>query len=1462
MIGKFAVLTVVLLGLLWTVPAQDKHTEQNLQPGIPYSISDIENINLTNGNLMFNFGFGGVSGRGSAAAGISLKYNSKLYESHVMTTLDVSQNMSPQRFLRLDHEGGWQYDSDYRLRVINRNDELDEPIQVGGGCAMPNHDGVYVWKLMMYLPDGSQHEFRPTGYSDNEYNSGGTAVYDGNGYFNVSTTGEQNVMVWSSDSSSACPGGTIYSTAIHTFQDPNPQMTYYSTDGTFMRLEIPNGQGVHPLRWTLYMPDGSRVTKGELDGQGNPLPQRIYDRNGNFVTKATVTLPDSSTAPGYIDQFGRYIARKTVSQTEDRIITLGVNGQPIEWIIRWKYISIIRKYTTSGTGSGPYRCCYSDQVLVARPKVVDEIELPAQLGGQKFVFDYNGHDGVVDWNQSIEDPNSSPGWGDLVGVILPSGAEAEYEYALSAIDAPFVFTDQLLPQLGKVAEKKLSYQANYDGNVVPVTDVWKYTISQLGVSSVVGPDGSVSIQYFGRTDMDNEFSGRVSREISPSGTMIERIWLNNKVGGCPQFGCGSMRRLNTYVKTEFTTIPDSAGNSSLTAVKDLEYDKNGNVIKVSEYDWHPYSNFPKTEGRITGIPGGLSPVRITENIFYNQTENASNSSANNSASYWNTTAPNVRRAIRSTEIKNGSGTPVSRTEIEYDNPSTTANPMTTKVWDSFKEGQYRAYSNPLTATNSISTSATYNQYGMPLTATDAKGNVTQITYGNISTGSGTVSDLYPTQTIAAYGTGLARTSAATYDFFTGAVLTSTDMDNNVTNAVEYDDLGRPEKSISALGTALESWTQTAYDDVNRRVVVRSDLETKGDGKKVATQFFDQLGRVRLTKMLEDSSTQSATNETDGIKVQTRYLSNGFTCPWDDAQGPDEICSGQLTSNPYRANYSHEATGEETMGWTLSQAQNTGRYSTVTSFSGASLPYPLGGNSNPTGTVTTEVDANTTTVEDQAGKKRRNVSNALGQLIRIDEPDNNGDLGSVSSPNQPTNYTYNALNNLLTVVQGSQTRTFVYSSLSRMTSETNPEAGTTAYEFDNNGNPTKKTDSRGVSTHFTYDALNRVTQKSYTGESGYTTPTITYTYDEYSNAIGRLTKVSSSISETKYTEFDKMGRVLESRQTTDGEHYDLQYTYNLAGMLVEQTYPSGRKVKNVIDNNGYLNIVQSRKNENFGYFNYAKNFTYNAAGVVTSMQLGNGRWQSNKFNSRMQMTQAALGTTPQATNLLKLDFDYGTDQNSGNLVSQTITVPTVGTEQGFTATQNYAYDSLNRLKSAAETISSNQTWKQTFVFDRYGNRNFDEVETTTLPKSCMDGSNPVMCTADRKLFNPSISFSTNRLNTSEDYGYDNAGNTTNDPQGRVFKYDGENKQHEVRNSQNEVIGQYFFDGNAKRVKKIVPSTGEVTVFVYDSAGRLSAEYSTQLSQDPKVSFITSDHLGSPRIKTDENGAVISRNDYLY
>ena len=175
------------------------------------------------------------------------------------------------------------------------------------------------------------------------------------------------------------------------------------------------------------------------------------------------------------------------------------------------------------------------------------------------------------------------------------------------------------------------------------------------------------------------------------------------------------------------------------------------------------------------------------------------------------------------------------------------------------------------------------------------------------------------------------------------------------------------------------------------------------------------------------------------------------------------------------------------------------------------------------------------------------------------------------------------------------------------------------------------------------------------------------------------------------------------------------------------------------------------------------------------------------------------------------------------------------------------DSLNRLKDATETGLDSQSWKQTFTFDRYGNRNFDTANTTTIPAGCPTA----VC-------NPTVDPATNKLVS---YQFDNGGNTKVDANGQTFIYDTENKQVQVSNTSG-IVGSYFYDGDGKRVKKVVPSTGETTIFVYDSLGRSVAEYSTIVtnSTDAKVAYLTSDHLGSPRINTDAVGNVIARHDY--
>ena len=134
------------------------------------------------------------------------------------------------------------------------------------------------------------------------------------------------------------------------------------------------------------------------------------------------------------------------------------------------------------------------------------------------------------------------------------------------------------------------------------------------------------------------------------------------------------------------------------------------------------------------------------------------------------------------------------------------------------------------------------------------------------------------------------------------------------------------------------------------------------------------------------------------------------------------------------------------------------------------------------TATTSYSANSSTliktVIDAAGKKRTLASDGQGRLKKVTE--------DPSGLNYSTTYTYDALDNLKTVTQGSQTRTFNYDGLSRTLSAANPESGTTTYTYPVTGalcagDPSvvcTRKDARSVTTTYAYDALNRVTSKSY------------------------------------------------------------------------------------------------------------------------------------------------------------------------------------------------------------------------------------------------------------------------------------------------------------------------------------------------------------------------------------------------
>jgi RHS repeat-associated protein len=1439
-----AIITSILLMVIIS-SAQDRNPTRGYKAGNSYSISDIENVNLSNGNLMMHIPLASLpAGKGTSPGyTVALNYNSKLWNSKQERRTDgIGSNPEDLYYIRElvepSEQGGWYLDSGgYRLSLYNRLGlEAEAPCMEYSGADAYRRNG-YVFKLKLQLPDGSIKEFLPFGsgiaYSD----------YYADGYFSLDPYGVRHIYSYTTDPMSGHPI-CVYSTE----QITTAGINYYTDDGSGLRLFLPYQPtlSVPLMRWTLYFPDGRILENKPPDDTS--VSQRLTDLNGNNLVWKGATINGISGSK-IENEAGHYIFIGW-DNGDYKIIQHGVNGELLETTIEWTDTWVYHNYRATNAPNANSPFLYED--LYQSLGMVSKITLPLQSGGLEYNFAYNGD------NTPPATGNYTDGFGELKSITLPSGAKADYSYSLDGNTVELQSFDVLG---NNITQRVLTYERQYDGSTEQVTETTGYGAGP-GIGGMCNPDGGCKSEV---AAIGGDLNGYAYRISQTDGFMVEKIWVNKRYMGGSVYA-----KIEPFVKTEFTTVADASGNPTLTATKDFDYDQNGNILEIREYDWVSYSSIPRSSTgevneylpvpRPTGLPSGLVLKRKTVNTYYNPTPNTTDPLPNSTNHYSNPNSPLLKRLIKSTEIQDGSGNPVSRTEFIYDNSQTNptkGNLTETRVWDSTKAALGSPDTNGfrLNTLNSISTTTQYDQYGNPILITDAKGVQTQITYGNIQGPNGTITDLYPTETKGAFNTVVQRTARMEYDFYTGAITRAIDVDNNVSTATTYDALGRPTLVKAAEGTAIETRTATEYNDAQRYVVVRSDLNTTGDGKHVSIQNYDQLGRVRLTRTLEDSTTQSPYNEQDGIKVQTRYLASGSCTTFAGN------CSYALSSNPYRAAKSFEATNETTMSWSRSKADNGGRVREIETFSGASLPAPFGSNTNSTGVVVTDYDADRTLVTDQSGKKRISRINALGQLTDVWEiTAQDSSTVAVSFPNQPsvtagyqTSYTYDTLSNLTEVNQGIQTRTFTYSSLSRLLSATNPESGTISYAYDNGGNLLTKQDARNITTTYTYDELSRVKTRSY---SDGITSQVTYTYDDSTIPFGKgkLTKVSSSVSETSYTSFDALGRLLTNKQTTDGTAYTMSYTYNIAGGLVSQTYPSGRVVTNTFDNDGSLTNVSSKANSTATPRTYANAFVYAPSGAVSSMRLGNGRFESTVFNSRLQPTQIALGTSASNTSLLKLDYDYGNSDNNGNVKSQTITVPNMANP----LVQTYSYDSLNRLLSATETVNSVQKWKQAFTFDRYGNRRIDTTQTAgqnQTETTSLTGPNPV------------ISESNNRIvpQTGEQYLYDSAGNLTRDKDGNTFVYDGENKQTIYNGGAGTSTpngANYFYDGDGKRIKKLVGTSSIVTIFVYDASGKLVAEYETNAPQTGgKIQYATQDTLGSPRVLTDERGEVTSRRDFL-
>ncbi len=1356
-------------------------------PGAPtgsYALSDFEVVNLYNGHLNFALPLVLAAGRGKAQQRLMLRVDQHYWFTDYVPP-DNEFGFPGGPYARNDEHPGKK--GTFGVGGLRGETVYDEP------CPLNANIAVYVLlRFYFQTPDGTQYEFR-------------SQVSNGRPYQIACTTSGVNI-------------GT-------TFVSADGTGTTFVSDVPFFYRRYPDPASHEPSGLVKFA-DGRqyRVDNGTLSW--------VRDSNGN---KTSFTY-DSSVLPDYplrkltsiTDSLNRRVSicyANTAACSNapyDQITYEGFGGADRTIKIRYDLLSNLLRpglanipyiFPEFDLSEGPYN-----------PAKVASIEIP---DGRRYKLYYNPY-------------------GELARVELPTGGAYEYDHTPGS---GVIQTDPYYQKInrrmvnrrvypsggtGDSYELETVYEATVDTTTTPHTSIIterNYNSLELGrllisatkhyyhgdprASLVQGPV-SYSSWIEGREYKTEELdlvTGLARRRVEQRWEQRAPIswWAPPYCFGA---ACGSHQAPanDPRVVESVTTLCDTNHVTKSTAVNPqtgtAAFDQFNNQTDLWEYDFD------------IGSPGGL--LRHTHTNYL---------TVANGIDYTDQNGVHIRNLPTQTSVYDAGGVERSRSAVEYDNYATDTghaalvNRSGISGFDSAFNTGYPMRGNATavtqylltngTVTGSVSNYAQYDIAGNVVMAIDGRGFATTLDFtdcfggpdGNARLNSQPIELSSVGQVGYAVVTSmtnpLGHTSFSQVDYYTGRPVDEEDINGVVSSGYsDSDQLDRPTKIIRAVNTSARNQTVFAYDDTNRMVTTSSDLNSFVDPFPLKSQvLYDGLGRTIETRQYEDA--------TKYIAAQTQY---------------DALGRSHQTSNPFRP----LAPDNQTPVWTKTRFDGLGRVTRVTTPDNA--------------VVTTSYSGNTVTVQDQAGKQRKSVTDALGRLKAVYEaPDD-------PSYNYLTSYSYDTLDNLTAVSQGNQSRTFAYDSRKRQTSATNPESGTICYGtviagqclangYDANGNLIHKTDARGVLSTYSYDALNRNTSVVYTNDPD-ATPSITRIYDLAATGKGRLYQSQTAASGlTTISSYDALGRpTYQHQQFYAGgfwsESYITRRSYNLAGAVTSQTYPSNRTVAYVYDNAGRTTSFSGNLGDDAR--TYSSGMVYSPTGGMAKEQFGTNTPVYNKhfYNSRGQLAEIRASTSytgPTDTNSnrgallnqysLQCTGICNATDNNGNLRKQEVWIP--HNDDGIPSTswyQQFDYDALNRLKRVHEyTGNTASDWQQEYDYDPWGNRTIDQNNTSGAGINEKQFS----ITAVNGVVNNRLGVPPGEVGTMR---YDDAGNLIEDTYSAsavLRVYDAENRMTSEKRANEYLAGVYTYNADGQRVRRQVDGTS--TWQIYGMDGELLAEY---------------------------------------
>lgn len=347
----------------------------------------------------------------------------------------------------------------------------------------------------------------------------------------------------------------------------------------------------------------------------------------------------------------------------------------------------------------------------------------------------------------------------------------------------------------------------------------------------------------------------------------------------------------------------------------------------------------------------------------------------------------------------------------------------------------------------------------------------------------------------------------------------------------------------------------------------------------------------------------------------------------------------------------------------------------------------------------------------------------------------------------------------------------------------------------------------MSTAYQYDALNRLTQKSYSdgvtlpASFGYDQTNVTMGSEQFTiaNSIGRLSWTCVLNSSSPYcpsmtaTSYDPMGRIAELWQSNpvNSNNIYVSYGYDLLGDEANRSL-SGNTYSATYNGAGLLtSFTATDYTDSTNPASLLSSGEYDAFGHLISATFANGLSQSWAYDNRGRPHAMAVGTicsagTCSGSMVYSYSVGYAGDSD---VLSATDSV---------NGTWSYTYDGFNRLATSdcsANCPNGSSTEGFSYGYDRYSNR-WNQTVTTG------SGGNSVLT------FNGPGNVPNNRM---DGYSYDAAGNLLNDGF-HNYKYDAENRIVAV-----DAATTYGYDAQDRRVSKT--AGGSVTAFTYDREGHI-------------------------------------------